>query len=489
MKRILHVLLFISFLAHASCQKDDLDAKFTITLFGKVTNSETGQPVKDVVISDGYTTTITNKSGTYSFKGHTNARHIFYSVPEVYEIPLKDGVPGFYEKINTTLDSIETNFKLTLLKTGIENKFTLFCVADPQVLETKSITRLKNETIIDLKKEKQLHNLVYGITLGDLVDDKPELMEDLKHTFVSTQIPFFHTIGNHDYIEGFTDPVQSIENYENHFGPTDYSFNRGKVHIVVMNNVLYKGNRSYGRGFTSDQIEWLKSNLQYVPENKMLIVCLHIPIIDDNRVQNRKEFLDAIKRFKEVHIMTGHYHLQKKFWHNDYSIYEHITGAASGIWWSGTINKCGAPNGFAVYEIDGNTMSNWYYKPVNYPSSFQIKMYAPYSFGDTEGFVVANVWNADKDWTVELLENGTSMGKMEQYTNYDPGTYAFLKASGKIEPGNENASNKYTETDHLFRLKPRDKNAEITIKATDRFGNIYYQNKFFESINEFKKYE
>ncbi|SHJ83221.1 Calcineurin-like phosphoesterase [Tangfeifania diversioriginum] len=488
MKHPFFVILYIFLFIQTSCEKDDIDAKFIISLYGKVSDIKTGQPISGVIISDGYTTSVTDENGLYSFKGHTDARHVFYSVPEAYEIPLIDGIPDFYETINTAFDSIETNFELTPLKNGIENEFTLFCVADPQVWDTRTINRLKNETINDLKNEAQQHNLVYGITLGDLVGDKPELMKDLKQAFVSTEIPFFHTIGNHDFNEEISNPLQSIKNYETHFGPVDYSFNRGKAHVVVMNNILYKGNRKYNLGFTREQIEWLKSNLQHVPKEKMLIVCVHIPVKDDPNVQHRNEFLNALNPFKEVHIMSGHYHLNRNFLHNEHNIYEHITGTASGLWWSGTVNKCGTPNGYAVYEVKGNTIKNWYYKSINYAKEHQIHMYAPYTFGDTKGYVVANVWNADKNWKIELIENGSNRGEMERFKDYAPGTYAFLKAAGLPEPGNKNASSRYAETNHLYRLKPLNNNAEITVKATDRFGNTYFQKKFVESIDELKKY-
>lgn len=489
MKHIFHILVVIFFLAHTSCQKDDLDANFTKTFYGMVINAETGQPIQGVVISDGYTTSVTEKNGTYSFKGHINARHVFYSVPEAYEIALIDGIPDFYETINTVFDSLEINFELTPLKNGIENEFTLFCVADPQVWDTRTINRFKNETINDFKNEALNHNSIYGITLGDLVYDELDLFEELKQIFRSSEIPFFHTIGNHDHAEEISEPLLSIENYENHFGPVDYSFNRGQAHIVVMNNVQYKGNLSYGKGFTDEQIEWLKSNLQHVSKEKMLIVCVHIPVTDEEKIQLRNEFLAAIKPFKEVHIMSGHYHSNKNFWHEEYQIYEHITGTACGVLWMGTTNKCGAPNGFAVYEIEGNNIKNWYYKSTNYTKNYQINIYAPYTFGDTEGYVVANVWNADDNWQIELIENGNNRGEMERFKDYDPGTYAFLKAAGLTEPGSKNASTRYAETDHLYRLKPFNKNAEISVKATDPFGNIYFQNYFVENIDEFKKYK
>jgi hypothetical protein len=63
------------------------------------------------------------------------------------------------------------------------------------------------------------------------------------------------------------------------YGPTHYSFNRGKVHYVVLDDVYYLGTeREYEGRITQQQLDWLQKDLSFVPKDNLLIVCLHIPV-------------------------------------------------------------------------------------------------------------------------------------------------------------------------------------------------------------------
>ena len=56
------------------------------TVRGTLTDS-LGNPMKGVVVSDGYTCTVTNDKGMYIFLRDKNARFVWYSVPADCEIP------------------------------------------------------------------------------------------------------------------------------------------------------------------------------------------------------------------------------------------------------------------------------------------------------------------------------------------------------------------------------------------------------------------
>lgn len=443
-------------------------------IYGKVINTDTGTPIPDAVISDGFTTVSTDTKGEYRFISHSGVTHVFISVPAEYEIPMVDGMPQLFETIDSFKDSVQVNFSLKPLINDDEKEFTLIAVADPQVRTANHLVRLNDETIPDIKNTLENHNNVYGLTLGDVAFDYLSMFSDIKQSFISTNIPFFHTIGNHDFSAIVYEPAEASQDFVSHFGPLNYSFNRGEAHIVVMNNVFNYGVTSYNWGFSEEQINWLKSDLNHVSKEKMVIVCVHIPVLPTTKMERKSQFLAALNSFNEVHILSGHWHSNENIIHSDMNLYEHITGAASGNVWNSTVNKCGAPNGYAVYEISGNQMKNWYYKSVNYDKEHQIRLIEPYSFGDTEGYVIANVWNADDNWKVELFEDGINTGQMEQFRAFAPEVYALDKSSMK--------------TDHLFRLKPTNKDAVFSIKATDPFGNIYQQTISFKSLNELKKY-
>lgn len=453
---------------------------------GMVVNNDTGSPISCVIISDGYTSAITDSNGFFNMNLHHEARHVFYSVPEEYEIFISDGVPNFYVSIDPdAVDSVQVDFKLTPLKNGIEDNFVLFCVADIHVRNQATIDLFRTETIEDIKKKGKRYENVYGINLGDLVDDMPELFNELKDVFGESEIPFFHTIGNHDYYPGENNTIDAARYFEKNFGPINYSFNRGNAHIIVMNNVQYLGNIEYSRGFNKETLRWLQSNLNYVPDDKLIIICVHIPIFHYESFPGRDKLMELLDKFNDVYIISGHLHRNVKYRQASYTINEHIISNASGLWWGTVNNKVGTPRGYGVFEISGNKIKNYYYKAVQFDRDYQMKMYAPYSFGNNERFLIVNAWDADNQWKVEMFENGILHDKMERYSGYDPGAYEYMLWRGFPY---SDSSRMYIRTNNLYRLKPKSSSSIITIKATDPFGNTYYQDQFISDIQEFRRY-
>lgn len=66
----------------------------------------------------------------------------------------------------------------------------------------------------------------------------------MKESMANRNLPVFQTIGNHDHLQTETSDDNAAANFETQFGPRNYSFNRGDVHIVSMDNVLYEGKKS-----------------------------------------------------------------------------------------------------------------------------------------------------------------------------------------------------------------------------------------------------
>ena len=195
-----------------------------------------------------------------------------------------------------------------------------YAIDDPQAQNTSNLRRLNNETIPDIISTVEEYDNVYGLTLGDLAFDSLNLFSEVKQSFISTNIPVFHTIGNHDFSAVNYDPGEASKEFVSHFGPLDFSFNRGNVHIVVMNNVFNYGVTSYNWGFSEEQIDWLKSDLKHVPKNKMLIVSVHIPVLNSTTMERKSQFLEAISGYSEVHIMSGHWHANRNIINSELNI-------------------------------------------------------------------------------------------------------------------------------------------------------------------------
>lgn len=106
---------------------------------------------------------------------------------------------------------------------------------------------------------------------------------------------------------------------------------------------------------------------------------------------------------------------------------------------------------------------------LGYPKEHQLHVYQAGSSDEYPSDIIANVWNWDEQWKVEWYENGKRMGEMQRYKGYDPAAKAICSDKEKVKY--EWISPVLTE--HLFHATPRNKNAKIEVKVTDRFGNVY----------------
>jgi hypothetical protein len=380
-----------------------------------------------------------------------------------------------------------------------ETDFTLLCIGDPQVASAADVERFRNETMPDLKALVNASSKpCYGLIMGDVTGDHPELFAQMKTLMGSGKMTFFTTIGNHDKTGGDADTPRNAQAFTAVYGPLDYSFDRGNAHFVCLDNVIFTDKDSYAGGFEDRQVEWLKQDLSHVPKDKMVVVYYHIPI-RNTAIKNRTPFLNAFKDFSKVHFMCGHTHYNENFViTSPMNIYEHIHAAACGAWWKSTVNTDGAPNGYAVYEISGTAITDWYYKPTNYNKDFQIRIH----WGDTQfrgthgyfnykqgGNIVANIWNADSDWKIEAYEDGEHAGNLTKLsTLIDAWAAGYHVGVLNRNPSNYgatgNGSNKHA---YLHTLKNKDART-IEIRATDGFGTVYTQTEIISDLKDAAAY-
>lgn len=455
-------------------------------IYGHIVD-ENYNPIAGVVVSDAYTVVTTNEKGEYQFKKDSNASFVFFSTPSGYQINTSSerNMAYFYQKLANNTTPQKADFILKKLETA-ESKFSLYAIGDPQVANQNEVNRFINETMADIQTHiAAKQNPVYGISLGDVVADQPSLFNTMKTVMGSLDMRVFTTIGNHDKTGGNSTTARNSSSFENHYGPLNYSFNRGEVHFVCLDNVVFTNNSAYGMGFSEQQIDWLEKDLSMVPKDKMLIVYYHMPIRGTN-FSTRSRLFNLIKDFKEVHLMAGHTHYNENYLHqvDGKKIYEHVHAASCGAWWKSTINGDGTPNGYAVYEIEGSTIKNWIYKPTNLPEDFQLRLhwgnssyggnYGNFSYGKSSNTLIANVWNADPDWKIEVYQNNTKLGDMSLNSALNKDAWSLGYHLGIL---NRNPDNYTTATKHLYTFDlPANLTGGVKVIATDRFGRKYEQN-------------
>lgn len=449
----------------------------TFNLSGTVKDTK-GKGIDKVTVNDGYHFTQTDANGNWALSPDTAmSKFIAISTPAAYVLPQTDGVAsGFYVPIKTAVEGNGYDFVLERRKNASDS-FYYIAISDPQAKDEKQLTRWKTETTEDIRtlvdSLKELHEVV-GMTLGDLVWDNMPLFEDYKLSVKNLGgMTIFQCIGNHDFDQQYQDlhnmetgtPVYGEIVYNRYFGPTDYSFNIGKVHVVTMKNLNYMGHKKYKESMTGAQLAWLKNDLSYLPAGSTVILNMHAAgwnkVSAGGNIVNAKELEEVLKDYN-VHVFCGHTHFFQNIQVND-NLYQHNIGAACGAWWRGWVNCCGAPNGYMVVEVNGTDLK-WHYKPTRRSFNYQFHVYKPGEFQTQSSFVVANVWDWDTECKVVWYQDGKAMGEMEQFTDADE-SYA------------KNFTNRATveRTSHLFRAMPKEGGKEIKIEFTNRFGETYTQ--------------
>lgn len=431
--------------------------------------------VPNVVVSVGISTTITDKNGYYTLQSTEGDKFVQISTPSGYVPNVLKTIPSFYQKI----EPLKSNYDFELIKSTKSDKaYKFFVQTDVQVANRDDLTLYEDYMLTDIQQtlEKDKKSIWFGVDLGDMVGDDPNLFEPYVEAMSKLDVPVYRTIGNHDMAYWGRSFETSETHFNKHFGPTRYSFDVGNVHYIVLNNNFYIGRDYFYMGYIDEQtFLWLERDLKYVPKDKTVFVMLHIPTrlqVEKPAFQynyslmggttiNADPLYNLLKEHK-THILSGHTHLSNNIVHSD-SLYEHNIAAASGSWWSLDVCTDGTPRGYRVFEINESEVS-WYYKSQGYPKEYQFRAQI-----DNEGNIVANVWNYDSAWKVEWLEDDNVIGEMARYEGVDPYVQALCTDRSKI---------KYdwiapSKTNHLFKAKLKKENASVKIRVTDRFGNIY----------------
>lgn len=461
----------LSVLSEASINGTAIGAD--VDLAGVITDENSGKGIAGVAVTDGYQYVKTDANGVYQMKRNALARNVYFTVPAEYQIPLDDTyhLPMFYSPgIMAQGKAYRCDFKLKKLDAP-ETDFTILMIGDPQCQVINEAARFLGETIPDIRRTMESGEYspnVYALTLGDITFDSyymfGPMVTSMKNIVISGRyLPVFNSAGNHDHNslvkssgDKEMDDYNSLEEYVKHFGPTDYSFDRGNAHIVVMDNVLVNElskdsspngkTWSYTNELTDTQMEWLRQDIANVqnPESKLIIFCTHQPVRKNDATGNYAEVMNLLGLFAEAHIMAGHTHFTQNYIHNEVNgkeVYEHIHGAACGAWWNANSNVTGAPNGYNIYRVNGSKISDWILKPTNRDAGYQMRIYdgnqqyrseknpektkytVNWYTSMTDGKIkmkgnaafrnsfVAEVFDDDsKYWTLEFWQNGEKIG-------------------------------------------------------------------------------
>lgn len=517
---------------------EDIDFKpdAGTTVYGIVSSAGVG--VENVVVSDGAEVTVTNEKGIYQLKSAKKWGYVFISVPSGYEVPSVGVLPQFHCALKNSADVVErADFKLE--KVDGQDSYKIFMLGDMHLANRTGDLGQFAQFTSDLTDYMTRHKgeKMYALTLGDMTWDLywysnsyyfPQYLNTVNSQIKNLQI--FHTMGNHDNDFQTRSDYDAAVKYVDQICPTYYSFNIGKVHYVVMDDIdcsSYDGStsRNYVKSLSAEQLDWLAKDLSHVAKTTPVVVAMHAQVfypttsgfkIDHDQVNTLRLF-DILDGYT-VRFVTGHTH---KLFNvtpdapivDGHNFREYNSGSVcASWWWSGNltpgihIGTDGTPGGYGIWDVTG-TDFQCLYKSTGWPEEYQFRSYdlnnVHFSMADVplmpsdisasvknaymqyvnaypqnnDNEVLINIWNWNSDWTLSVVDENRKTLPYTEVWAYDPLHIAALSVKRFNNAGLKSTPSFITDKfTHFFKVKADDADTDLVITVKDEFGNEWTEN-------------
>ncbi|CCZ97502.1 putative uncharacterized protein [Alistipes sp. CAG:53] len=517
---------------------EDIDFKpdAGTTVYGIVSSAGVG--VENVVVSDGAEVTVTNEKGIYQLKSAKKWGYVFISVPSGYEVPSVGVLPQFHRALKNSADVVErADFKLE--KVDGQDSYKIFMLGDMHLANRTGDLGQFAQFTSDLTDYMTRHKgeKMYALTLGDMTWDLywysnsyyfPQYLNTINSQIKNLQI--FHTMGNHDNDFQTRSDYDAAVKYVDQICPTYYSFNIGKVHYVVMDDIdcsSYDGteSRNYVKSLSAEQLDWLAKDLSHVAKTTPVVVAMHVQVfypttsgfkIDHDQVNTLRLF-DILDGYT-VRFVTGHTH---KLFNvtpdapivDGHNFREYNSGSVcASWWWSGNltpgihIGTDGTPGGYGIWDVTG-TDFQCLYKSTGWPEEYQFRSYdlnnVHFSMADVplmpsdisasvknaymqyvnaypqnnDNEVLINIWNWNSDWTLSVVDENRKTLPYTEVWAYDPLHIAALSVKRFNNAGLKSTPSFITDKfTHFFKVKADDADTDLVITVKDEFGNEWTEN-------------
>ncbi|MDR2810596.1 MAG: calcineurin-like phosphoesterase family protein [Tannerellaceae bacterium] len=489
---------------------------------GKKDRREKG--IAQVAVSNGVEVVRTDEAGKYRLplgddqvifvikpSGYKPALDTF-NLPRTYYIHKPNGSPASRYPGAEPTGNIPPSTDFALYKYDEPEAFSAFIFGDPQVYNETELDYLAKGIVTEAAENTT--GIRFGITLGDLAGDNLTLHQPYKQVMKQIGLPWYNVMGNHDMNVDAKEDRFSDESFEAHFGPANYAFHYGKAHFIVLDDIYFPHpltGKGYWGGLREDQLTFVKNNLRYVPNDRLIVLAFHIPVSPDVegpnifRDSDRKQLCELLKDYPQVLFLSAHTHFQclnlmgeKQGIARTTPIREYNVGTTCGDWYSGILNekglpvttmRDGTPQGYAFLRVNGSDYA-LEYKVLGESADYQIRVYTPQVVraGQSTGSAIyANFFMGSNETKPEYRIDGGEWKKMQKANEYDPAYVRYVQDWDFYDPlpQGRRPSNPIL-CQHLWKGAietnlPAGKH-RIEVRALDNFGKIQTGTNTYEVV-------
>lgn len=345
----------------------------------------------------------------------------------------------------------------------------------------------------------------FGVSLGDNVADDPALFAPLNASIAQIGIPWYNTFGNHDNNRDASENAHADETFERFFGPSTYAWEYADVVFINLNTVFFKPEGGYTCKMTDDQLAFVRNYLAHVPNEKLVVLFMHIPIV---RCAEKAELFAMLQDRPHTFSIAGYTHTQfhlflgaEQGWRGPEPHHHFVSATVSGSWWCGAFDELGiphttmndgAPNGYSILTFDGPNYSIRF-KAARRPDDYQMNIYLPSEINETESEttpILVNVFAGSARSRTEMRVGKTGeWAALENTRTTDPECQRMHEQSPYLD---QEVLGKKLDTVFGWKMDPPDETSHmwkgvlprlsagthtVFVRSTDMFGQEWVDHR------------
>lgn len=457
-----------------------------------------------VGVSNGVQVVTTDEKGQYLI-GAAEGSLVFVIKPTGYGLPVDSlNKPVFFRRILTEDRGRRLSYDFGLVPTEEPQAFTALIFGDPQPHFKEHVDYFEQAIVEEVKGIK---GVTFGISMGDISDEDKALYEPYNRAIAKIGVPWYNLMGNHDLDYEAKDDSLAGSTFRSIYGPTDFAFNVGQAHFLVLDNIYYPepGFGGIRGGFRQSQFEFIKQDLATVPKDRLIVVAFHIPLLGEQaiRPEDKQRLFQLFRDFPNLLFLSAHTHIQQQLfhdrtdgWEGKQPLHEYNIGTTCGDWYSGFLDKKGVPEsmmadgtpkGYAFLNIDGNRYTIDY-KVAGKSSSYQLRLNHPNRVvkdRHTPALITANFFMGYTGSNVSCRIDDGDWMPMKKTDMVDPTYQAmYFRWNASTEKRFARWPSMAGPSSHIWSIRMPSRlplgRHRIQVKAEDHYGREFMEESHFE---------